>query len=119
MDIIKQIGNTIYFTPPVPIQNTNGNNISPTTWPQYVASLHPWERRRLQDVTTDISSLIPNILSTDQQWNLVSDGSYSDNIAAYSWILHDGQETLLSSIGMAPGNPASAFRVELLSLIHI
>ena len=53
----------------------------------------------------------------DQPWILVSDGSYSEDTAAYSWILHDGQAILHSSIGMAPGNPASVFCAELFGIV--
>ena len=49
------------------------------TWSQYVASVHPWERQTINDVTTDLTSLIYNILNMDQHWLLVSDGSYSED----------------------------------------
>ena len=109
MDIIKQSSTEIHLSPPTPQQHDNDITSSPTTWAQYVARIHPWERRVIQDVTTDITSLVHNIHLSDQSWSVISDGSFRDNKAAYSWMLYDGSKVIQRSMGMAPGNPASAF----------
>ena len=82
---------TVYDLPP-------SNN-----WIQYVNGLSRWERQILQDTTDDISQLWTDLLQPHAAWSIVSDGSYSNNTAAYAWTITHKNNPIKTSVAWAAG----------------
>ena len=117
MDILRQTSHTVKLTPPASIEHQIVAPPHCFTWSSYVNQLHPWEQCVLKNSIPDPSILWTHLIRRDQQWMIISDGSYVMNTAAYAWIIHDDNQILHRSQGMAPGNPMTAFRSELYGVV--
>ena len=51
-------------------------------------------------------------MKSTSQWDIVTDGSFYNHVAAYAWIIHDGPHILFTGQGSVPGNPPTALRAE-------
>ena len=63
----------------------------------------------MKDNISEINLIWQELVKPDPTWEIVTDGSYYEPVAAYAWILYDGPTIVYTGKGMAPGNPPSAF----------
>jgi len=63
----------------------------------------------LQETKKELVSLWIHLSNKKSNWYIASDGSHKGNKGAYAWALSDGDITLVSGIGIAPGNPTSVY----------
>ena len=90
-----------------------------TDWHSYLQQIQPWEQQILTRVTNEHTKIWTQLLSPEENWIAVSDGSYSDNTGAFAWIIHDGKQMLQSGNGLVAGNPITPFRTELHGIVAI
>ena len=117
MDIICNTSTRLLVIPPMAKLYTSPPSTQITTWTQYLSTLPTWESRILTEVSPAITNIWQDLHQSNPQWKLICDGSFVAPKALYCWKLYDGNNIIYTGTGMAPGNPATAFRAELYSIV--